>query len=493
MEHFNAPQRQSVVGVIVMFFDTVQQYARALWPLLVVWIFRFDSVDKVALVMTLCMAVAGIGVIAWLKYRNFTFFLDEDNQEFVITEGIVNKTRTTIALYKIQQVNIRQSLLQRMIGVYALDVDTAGSNEREVSIKAVSHPVALALKARLLDNDRSMPAQQPGSEIAERPFLRISLASLLKIGVTSNYVRTLGLLLAFFFTLYDNVLQFANRGYIDEDRVSGYLDSAVVMQSIGMFFAWLMAAILVINVVRTVVRYYGYTVARQQGSLLLSFGLFSTKSTIIKPEKVQIVSVTRNYFQKKLDILELRIRQATAGGREERKQAVEIPGCNSAERDAILQLLLGKIPTQGLVLRPNFRKLIFAIVLTIVLPLGLFLTVVTLSDDTFAPYLWIAPVYALFAMTLICFGYRNYRLFIADDFIIKQSGAWDVRREIIEPQKIQAIAVSQLFWHKAADIGYLTLHTAGGKISFELGDFTIIKQYVNRWLYEIETSDSNWM
>jgi putative membrane protein len=37
------------------------------------------------------------------------------------------------------------------------------------------------------------------------------------------------------------------------------------------------------------------------------FGLLSTKSTILKPEKVQIVTVTRNYFQRKMNILEIKL------------------------------------------------------------------------------------------------------------------------------------------------------------------------------------------
>ena len=91
------------------------------------------------------------------------------------------------------------------------------------------------------------------------------------------------------------------------------------------------------------------------------------------------------------------------------------------------------------------------------------------------------------------FKFKNNRLFIHHDFIIKQSGAWDISNEIIEPSKIQAITTSQLFWHKNLNIGSIILHTAGGSIAFQLGNFTIIKQYANLWLYELEQSDSNWM
>jgi putative membrane protein len=100
--------------------------------------------------------------------------------------------------------------------------------------------------------------------------------------------------------------------------------------------------------------------------------------------------------------------------------------------------------------------------------------------------------FLLCSICIVYFSFRNNRLFINDDFSLgKRSLGCD--NEIIEPGKIQAITTSQLFWHKSVDIGSITIHTAGGNISFQLGNFTTIKQYVNLWLYEMETSDSNWM
>jgi membrane protein YdbS with pleckstrin-like domain len=98
-----------------------------------------------------------------------------------------------------------------------------------------------------------------------------------------------------------------------------------------------------------------------------------------------------------------------------------------------------------------------------------------------------------FIGSIVYFGFRNNRLFINDNFIIKQSGAWDVDNKIIEIGKIQAITTSQFFWHKRADIGSITIYTAGGNVAFQLGNYSEIKRYVNLWLYELETSNSNWM
>lgn len=496
--NFNVPQRQSIVGILILFFDTIQQYARALFPVLIIYVFKFNEMNKLWLLLGTLVVIVLIAVIAYFKYLNFTFYLDQINSEFVITEGIFSKTKTAIQLHKIQQVNIKQSFIQRIIGVYALDIDTAGSNEKEVSIKAISHELALDLKSKLLDNENktSVETGTQASEAIENaptPFIQISVLSLFKMAVTSNYVRSFALLLAFVITVWEKINNYSDDTFLSKDNITSYVDTNLMLQSIVVLVLLLFVVVIGINIFRIVFRYFDYNITKQKGSLLLSFGLFNTKSTIIKPEKVQIVSVTRNYFQKKFDILELKIKQATSGEKEERKQAVEIPGCNQYERDAILKLLFGEIPEKGVMLKPNFRKLVFAIFLAIVVPLCGFYAVAFNAKEDFFQFGYLIPIYVIFALLILTFGFRNYRLFISNRFIIKQSGAWDISNEIIAPQKIQALTVSQLFWHKSADIGYLTIHTAGGNLDFQLGNFTVIKQYVNLWLYEIETSDSNWI
>ncbi|WP_338644910.1 PH domain-containing protein [Flavobacterium sp. KS-LB2] len=500
---FSQPQRQSSIGILVMFFYTLQQYARALWPMIVIWIFKFDEVNKLYFFLGMLTIFVSIGVVSYLKYLNFTFFLDAENEEFIITDGVFNKTKTAIQLRKIQQVNINQSFIQKLVSVYELDVDTAGSNKKEGAIKAISHELALELKFRLLENEAiksvignektSLEETEQKLFEAAHPFIKISFLSLLKVGITSNYGRSIALLVIFFSTIYENFQNFGDESNVYKEKVGSYIDKNLVLQTILTSIVLLFVVVLVVNVIRTVFRYYDYKITRQKGSLLLSFGLLNTKSTIIKPEKVQITTVKRNYFQKKMGILELKIKQATSGEKEERKSLIEIPGCSETERDSILRLLFHKIPEKGLMLQPNFRKLIFSVFLSIGLPLFGFLGIGYWLEPMIFEYPYVVPIYIAFIGLVQYFKFKNNRLFIHENFIIKQSGAWDISNDIIEPSKIQAITTSQLFWHKKLNIGSITLHTAGGNIAFQLANYSIVKQQVNLWLYEIETSDSNWM
>ncbi|WP_412476444.1 PH domain-containing protein [Flavobacterium sp. TBRC 19031] len=496
--HFNQPQRQSAIGVLVIFLEMVFVLLKNIWPIVVITLLKAEGKSVwVGLLIALGIFVY-FGVYSFLKYRNFTFYIDDNTDEFVINDGIINKTKTTIQLHKIQQVNIKQNFIQRLIGVYAMDVDTAGSDQKEGNIKAVSHALALALKSKLMENEGKAVIQESETEVAQAvettiPFLKINLVSLLKIGFTSNYVKSIGLILTFFFTIYENLHQAGAEDLVDTDRIKVLVDDYSLLYTLMIFVLTMFTIIFVINVVRTLIKFFDYTVTKQKGSLMLTYGLISTQSTILKPEKVQIVKVSENYFQRKLNVLEVKIRQAISGEKKDSKSLIEIPGCNRSEGDEILKLLFHELPQKGVMLLPNFRRLIFSIFLIIILPLTAYFTFGKWIEPLAFHYANLALIYVLLMLTLLLFGFRNYRLFVSENHIIKQSGAWDVDQEILQIDKIQAITTSQLFWHKSLNIGSLTMHTAGGNITFHLGQFDKINDYVNLWLYEIETSNSNWM
>lgn len=496
--NFNQPQRQSLVGILVIFLEMIFQLLKATWPLIVITLFKSESKILGYVLFAVGIPMVYFGVYSFLKYRNFTFYIDEENEEFIVSDGIINKTKTTIQLHKIQQVNIKQNLIQRIIGVYALDVDTAGSDKKEGNIKAISHQLAIALKSRLLENEGKKVVVE--NDISEEkvenygiPFLKINLVSLLKIGITSNYVKSVGLILTFFFTIYENLHQAGAEDVISTEQLEGFVDNNSLWYS-GLIFVLIMfSVVFLINIGRTLIKFFDYTVAKQKGSLMLTYGLINTQSTILKPEKVQIVKVSRNYLQKKLNVLEIKIRQAISNEKKDNKSLIEIPGCNAFERDEILKLLFKQLPEKGVMIKPNFRRLIFSVFIIIVLPLTGYFLFGKYGKPIVFDYANIAFFYTIFMSVLLFFGFRNYRLFVNENHIIKQSGAWDVDNEIIEIGKIQAITTSQLFWHKSLNIGSLTMHTAGGNITFHLGKFDQINEYVNLWLYEIETSNSNWM
>ena len=259
MNQFNQPQRQSKIGIIVLFVDTLQKNARALLPLLFIWLIKSEKINSVYLIVGVLVTITIAGIIAYLRYVNFTFYIDKEREEFIVKDGIFNKTKTTIHLSKIQQVNINQNLIQRLINVYSLDVDTAGSDKKEGNIKAISHELALSLKSKLLENDISEAIRDFSAEVSDsKPdfapaFLKINLISLLKIGITSNYVKTIGLLLTFFVTIYDNLNQVGKTDFISSDNVNQLVENKPMFFVIFMFVVFLFTVVFLLNKGRNVI------------------------------------------------------------------------------------------------------------------------------------------------------------------------------------------------------------------------------------------------
>jgi putative membrane protein len=496
--NFFHPQRQSLIGVLVLFANTVQKTVRAFWPLAIVWLVRIETMNKLFLFGGTALILLLLALFSYLQYHYFTFHIDEETEEFVIQKGVFNKTRITIQLHKIQQVNINQSLIQKLVKVYKLEIDTAGSDKKEASISAISHELALALKERLiaLSKTSNETAVDKISEIEEKQtFIAIDFVSLLKIGITSNYVRSFALILVFFSTILENVSKIIGDEVLDENQVTNYLDSLPIITSIVLVFGLFFTLILAVNLVRTVIKYFNFTIQKSQNSVSLHYGLLATKNILLNPNKVQKVTISQNFFQKKLDVTSVKVFQASSGEQElKAKDQIEIPGCSLTERDKFLALLFQNLPDKGKKFKPNWRKLAVNSFFFLLFPI----TITFFLNWNFQWIIWdlwiiYSLIFMVFAGILVWFSFKNYRLFVSNAFIIKQNGAWDIDTSIIEPYKIQAIALHQFFWQKVTNIGSVRLSTAGGNITFTTANFDEVKQLVNFWLYQVETSDRNWM
>jgi putative membrane protein len=494
---FSKPQRQSLTGILVMFANGLQKSIRAFWPILIVYLIKFESLNKLLFFGSISGVLLLIAFFSYLQYWFFTFHIDNDANEFVIQKGVLNKSKITIQLHKIQQVNINQSLVQRLVGVYKLEIDTAGSDKKEASISAISHQLATLLKERLIHySEINLPAKtekQP-NEIVTRSFIKIGLVSLIKIGFTSNYVKSLALLFVFLTTTIENFNQFQTK-IINEDKVTSYLESFPIITSVLLVVGFVFGLVLIVNLVRTIFKYFNFNIQKQQQSVILSYGLLATKSILLNPNKIQIIKITQNYFQKKLDVITIGVHQASSDAqRVKEKDKIEVPGCSQQESFEILKLLFSQMPKKGILYLPNWRKLALNSFFFLLFPIAfmLFLNYQT-TLVTWNEWYRYATIFSIFSGIIIWFSFKNYKLFVSDDFIIKQNGAWDVDTSIIEPFKIQTIKTQQFFWQKNTNMGSVTLATAGGNISFSTANYTEIKQLVNYWLYQVATSNKNWM
>jgi len=483
-----------------MFANTLQKIVRNFWALLIILIYKMPAITLILGFLGVVFILLLIGIIAYLHYLNFTFFLDQDKQEFVVQHGILDKKRISIRLDKIQQVNINQSVLQRLIGVYSLDIDTAGSSSKEVSIKAIDHQSAQILKEKLLEKQTEQQPQtqnEATTENSQKTIVKINFLSLLKIGLTSNYGRSLAILLTFFFTIYDRIKDFVKSEILSEEQIDLYINQSTKLGVLILFFM-LFCVVFIVNLIRIVERYYDLKIIKQPNSLMVSFGLLAKRNTLLSPKKVQILSYSQNFFQRKMNVLKMKIKQASSQevqGNKKKTQSspIEIPGITSLEKDTIIQHIYNKIIGKQTLFKPNYRFVLRGFYIGILVPISIFVVFSFFASQKLNFYFIFIILYVVIVSLFVYFSYLNHRLFVGSDFIVKKSGAWDVEHQILESYKIQAITTKQYFWHKRSDIGHIVLHTASGNIYFKFANFSQINRQINYWLYKIETSVKDWM
>ncbi|HSI70525.1 MAG TPA: PH domain-containing protein, partial [Gillisia sp.] len=150
-EAFSHPQRQSILGVVLIFLTTLYRFLRGFWVLGVYFLLSNPSAATVVYVILgiVALAVVTLGY-SWVYYRRFLFYIDYSREEFVLQKGVFSTEDIAISFDKIQQVYLKRYLVQRLINVYSVVIETAGSKEDEVNITAVSRENARLLTDILL-------------------------------------------------------------------------------------------------------------------------------------------------------------------------------------------------------------------------------------------------------------------------------------------------------------------------------------------------------
>lgn len=102
-----------------------------------------------------------------LRYRCYTYCLSEN--EIIIRKGIVRIDRITIPFEKIQNINISRSILERLLNIATIKIETAGANPGEAEGIIPGVEDYRSLVDQILDRVEHVHRDEPRtSEASER-------------------------------------------------------------------------------------------------------------------------------------------------------------------------------------------------------------------------------------------------------------------------------------------------------------------------------------
>ncbi|WP_093408422.1 PH domain-containing protein [Salegentibacter flavus] len=503
-EAYSTTQHQSIAGILLIYLSSLYKLFRMFWALGAYLL--LSSPSKTTLIYTglgLLVLLVLTLIYSYLYYRRFIFYIDYEREEFILEKGVFSTENTAIPFDKIQQVYFKRSILQRLIKVYSLVIDTAGSNQKEVEIKAISGEDANRLSKILLKaKSEKTETEQFGKESTiegesqEAWTHKVGVFTLLKIGISTNYLRGLSFIFVFVMTIYNRInTYFEDRMEDVEVYVSQF---SGVLQSIGflaMLFVLLLLLSISITIIEVFIKYYGLKIQQNKNKMEVEMGLKTNTKVSLQPRRLQLMRIKTNPVQGRLNLYEAQI-SLSSSENELQKNKIKIPGLGKGIVKRIKYFLYPESSESSFrtIFKPD-KLLLFRKISLAMLPVLVFLSLWYFTDFIklqFWAVLVLAGLYIIAAVSLQILAFKARKLIVTEEFLQKKKGFWNKTEETLELFKIQSISVKQPIWYRRRNLVNIVFHTAGGDLRF----YAVAKEvlpYINYVLYKAEVTSKNWM
>lgn len=437
---------------------------------------------------------------SFIEYRNFLFYIQDG--QFVLQQGVLQRTRLSIPIERIQSIHLKQNIFHRIFNITALEVDSAGSKSSELEIKALSKPYARGLRDFLYEiKDELLEAEKDpeteGIEEVVKPesqkaktLLKLSPKEVFLIGISENHIKTGFVALAVIFGYGQQLTQYV------EDQVDEYVAEStnLIMQSgisliVTLIIIFLLLSVL-LSLIRTFLKFFNFEATTDSRGLKIRSGLLSIKEYQVPQNKIQTITWSSNPLRKLLGLRTIQIAQASSVA-EDKNSLVEIPGCKAESIQTLYQdyfpETLGEASAHykpDLFLR--YRFILFKA----------FIPSIIFAAFGFFLHPWIYAVAVIWLILGIIVSVKYYQTFLLRIYPegLKISKGWIFPNTVdLKLFKVQNVELTQSIFQERRDLATVVIHTASG--SFEM---PFLKKYyahtlANFLLYKIETSNKKWM
>lgn len=500
------PARQAQAAMLFIGLKYLRRALRQAWPLFLIVVVRGGQTDTFTRVLYLALAITGLqlitSIVAWFR---FTFSIQND--ELVVQQGLFSRKRSSIPLTRIQSLQFEQNVLHRRLGVVEVQVETAGSQGSELSMDALERERAedlrrfiIARKANLqpaeADSDAEMDPQEATEATTEatpspaNDLLSLSPRAVLYAGLTSNHLRTAGLIVGGLFGLYQiagDIFPLAQPDQLIE-RLVGVAPKQLWVSSLIMAVALAIAAVLG-SLLRTGLRYHDLHLSTNAEGFRLTAGLFNRRDQQMRHEKLQYLQSSMNPLQEWVGLRTLLLVQV--GGSRAARQSMQVPGCDEAAWERVRQRMFGADVDASLGwvgIHPRVaRRYLFQ--------LGLIPVLLAMAPL----WLWIGP-WALLSLPWIGVAYwlglryyRNFRYGLNEELLRVQSALFVRRDTQLWLHKVQAVHVNQTWIQRRFDLASVSLSMATGGVEIPYVSLSIAQQIRDTVLYRVETATEDWM
>lgn len=393
----------------------------------------------------LVMGLVLVGVWESAEVRAYEYRLDADT--FDIYSGVVSRREREIPFDRIQNVDIAQNVLQRMLGIAEIRLETAGGGgDSEARLRYVSRQEATRLQELISKRKQGdVSERDPGA--SHDILFELNQRELGVLGVTSTNVRLLGLL--------GGVILIASPVAADQisPRLSILLLLGPAFAVAGLVLLWIGSG------VQAVLRYYGFKLYRHDEELRYKRGLLQQYDGTIPLSKIQTLMIRENLLARSVGYGSLAIE--TAGYAPGQGDSVEA-AVPIAKRERVLELArtIEDIGDPTFERAPKRARLRYVARYTIVV--GLLTGIAGGIHLLFGVFsLWYATAALWILVPLAAhLKWKHIGYAVGEQYFISQVGFWTRRTTIVPYYRVQTLSSAQSIFQRRRNLATLAVDTA---------------------------------
>ncbi|MDB5191100.1 MAG: hypothetical protein JWQ96_663, partial [Segetibacter sp.] len=319
---------------------------------------------------------------------------------------------------------------------------------------------------------------------------KLSAADLIKLSLSANHLEAFLILLAVSMNLVDDLrkaFNFDGKGLLEK-----YADSIKQQMVLVVTVMLLLVAVISVlfSVVRTVLRYFDFTLTDINRSWKISFGLLNLQQKIIPYNKIQVFSWHTNWLRRRINFWLLDV-QTIGHLKTKERQRSKIPLTSKEAAVALAgayQQTKVFDPAGGEQIHQSFwqRQILF---------IGVPFTVITTATIAI-----LAGWQSLWAMLLLPYfvwyfytWYKNFRWKANQEGLQTYRGVWGRRFTLIVWSKVQQVKMTQSPYQLSHQLASITFITAGGHVKLQYISLATASYLTNFVLYLIESRNEKWM
>jgi len=382
--------------------------------------------------------LAILGVVAYevAYYRRFTIDLTDD--VFEVHSGVFARQEREIPYRRIQNVDVTRNVVQRLLDIAQVKVETAGGGETEAVLRFVSDDDADRLQTEL--RTRKRQATTEGTEAGAEPepevevLFELDEQSLVLLSILSIDARVVGGLFALLSIGTPLVGSF----------IEGYTGTAL--------FAILLVGVLLVALLvwiagaaATFLQYYGFRLTRVGDDLRYERGLLQRYDGSIPLEKVQAFALEEHALMRRFGYASLAVQTAGyapgQGPSQGSEAAVPLAG-----RTAVIDLAQRIDPdapfTPGM--RETFTRPPERARRRYTVRYGIAALVLTAAGALLSVFVQPWPWFVLVGLVALApiaarrtYANRGWRL--GDEFVVTENGFWKRTTHAVPYDRVQTV------------------------------------------------------